>query len=83
MSFEKEPIRTPAAIADLEVRLYSPDPLGTEQAGAFFSVQVRYNDGSMRVLTGDLLPHISAQRKTSLNQFMNDLRQQAIAEILP
>lgn len=83
MAFTKEGTRTPTAIAGIEVRLYSPDPLGTEIAGATFTVQVKMSDGSIKVLDGDLLPHLTAQRKTSLNTFMADLRTQAIAEILP
>lgn len=83
MAFIREASRAPVAIADIEVRLYSPDPLGTETAGATFSVQVKMSDGTLKVLNGDLLPHLTAQRKTSLNTFMADLRTQAVTEILP
>lgn len=83
MAFSKEPIRTPVAIGDLEVRLYLPDPLSGEVSSVSFSIQIKHSDGSLRVITGDLLPHLTSQRKTSLNQFMNDLRQQAITELLP
>lgn len=83
MAFTKEGVRTPIAIGGIEVRLFSPDPTGTEIAGAMFSVQVKMSDGSVKVLEGDLLPHLTAARKTSLNTFMTDLRAQAITEILP
>lgn len=83
MAFTREAARTPAAIADIEVRLFSPDPAGADVAGATFAVQVRMSDGTLKVLNGDLLPHLTAQRKTSLNTFMADLRTQAITEILP
>lgn len=83
MAFTKEGVRTPIAIGAIAVQLYSPDPTGTEVAGATFSVQVKMSDGSIKVLDGDLLPHLTAQRKTSLNTFMADLRTQAVTEILP
>lgn len=83
MAFSKEPVRTPTGIADIEVRLYSPDPTSEAQSGASFAVQVRYSDGSVKVLTGDLVPHLTTQQINSLLSFMAAMRTKAVAEILP
>lgn len=83
MAFTKEPVRTPTAIADLEVTLFSPDPLGTAPSGATFNVQVRYSTGEIRNLTGDLVPHLTPAQITSLQNFMAAMRTKAVAEILP
>lgn len=83
MAFSKEQIRTPTAIADIEVRLFSPDPTGNESAGATYSVQVRFSDGTMRVVAGNLTPHLSTAQINALLSFMADMRVKAKAEILP
>lgn len=84
MAFAKEPVRTPVAIGDISVELYHPDPgVAGLQPGANFSVQVRYSTGEIRVLTGNLVPHLTQQQIAGLVAFMQDMRQKAIAEILP
>lgn len=83
MAFPEQATSTPAAIADISIQLYSPDPLGTDIAGASYSVQVRYSDNSMRVVTGDLVPHLSQAQINGLLSFMADMRVKAVAEILP
>lgn len=83
MAFAREASRVPVAIADMEVRLFDPDPLGTETAGAAYSVQIRMSDGSIVTRSGDLVPHISAAQRNSLLSFMQTLRTKAIAEFLP
>jgi hypothetical protein len=83
MAFTQEPVRTPVAIADISIQLFDPDPTGTETARALYSVQVRYNTGEVRALTGDLVPHLTTQEINSLLAFMATLRTRAIAQILP
>ena len=83
MAFQTEPIRTPTAISDIEVRLYSPDPTGNETARAEYSVQVRFSDNSVRVVAGDLVPHLSQGQINALLSFMDDMRTKANTEILP
>lgn len=83
MAFGKEPSRVPAAIADIEVRIFSPDPAGAGVAGINYSIQVRMSDGSVRVLTGNLVPQLTAGQINTLTAFMDTLRTKAVAEILP
>lgn len=83
MAFNQEPARTPSAIADIEVCLYSPDPTGAGAAGATYSIQVRYSDDSIRVIKGDLVPHLTPQQGSALLAFMDAIRVKANAEILP
>jgi hypothetical protein len=81
--FTPEPIRTPEAIEDISVNLFSPNPAGSESAGATYSVQVRISDGSVVVRTGDLVPHITQGEISALLGFMASLRVKAVAEFLP
>ena len=83
MAFPTEPVRTPTAIADIEIRLYSPDPTGSETARAEYSVQVRFSDNSVRVVAGDLVPHLSQAQINGLLNFVADMRTKANTEILP
>ncbi len=83
MAFSREAARVPVAIAGISVQLYSPDPTGYEVAAASYSVQVRYNDGTISVLTGDLVPHLTPAQVNGLLAFLADMRAKAIAEILP
>jgi hypothetical protein len=83
MAFDKVAVPTPIKIADISVELFSPDPTGEEVPNARFSVQVTMNDGTVKVLTGDLTPHLTQVQITSLLAFMSAMRAKAIAEILP
>lgn len=83
MTFSKESTRVPERIAALEVCLYSPDPLGTESAGATYSVQVVYSTGEVRALTGNLVPHLTQAQINALTAFMDTMRVKANNEILP
>jgi hypothetical protein len=83
MAFTQEAPRTPTAIADIEVRLFSPDPLGEATPAAEYSVQVRYSDGNIRALTGNLVPHLTQAQINALLNFMASLRTQAVDQILP
>lgn len=83
MAFPAATAPTPTAIADIEVQLYNPDPTGDAVAGATYSVQVKYSDGSIKVLTGDLVQHLTPTQINSLLAFTAAMRTKAIAEILP
>lgn len=83
MAFTQEPVRTPTAIADIEVRLFDPEPGSGGQQSVSYSVQVRYSDGSRKVLSGDLAPHLTPQQISGLQSFMAAMRTKANDEILP
>lgn len=83
MAFVREPVKTPNAIGDIGIELFNPDPTGTGVAGATYSVQVRYSDGSLSVLTGNLVPHLTQAQINSLLAFTAAMRTKAVAEILP
>jgi hypothetical protein len=83
MAFEPAPARTPTSIGAIEVRLYKPDPASTESPAASYSVQVTYSDGSLVVMQGNLVPHLTQGQITALLAFMDDMRVQAIDQILP
>ena len=79
---------TPTEIADISVELADfvagPDP--TEEPAhqeARYSVQVRYSNDEIKVLTGDLIPHLGSADKTWLVSFMVKMRTKATAEMLP
>ena len=76
--------RTPEAIEDLSITL--TDYIATDEPArqtAEYSVQVRYSDGEIKVLTGDLVPHLTSSRITALKAFMTEIRVKAEEEILP
>jgi len=83
MAFERQAVRTPSAIGSIEIRLHSPDPTGAGQPAAEFAVQVRYDNGEHHTLRGNLVPHLTAGQISALLSFMDNMRQQAITEILP
>lgn len=83
MAFERQAARTPVAIAGIEIRLYSPDPLGERPPGAEYAVQVRYSDNSVDAVRGDLVPHLTQGQISALLAFMDDMRTKANTEILP
>lgn len=83
MAFPTEATRTPTAIADISVELFSPDPTGSAVAGARYSVQIRMSDGSVVVRAGDLTPQLTQPQITQLLAFMATLRVKAADEFLP
>jgi hypothetical protein len=82
MAFDKMAVPTPTKIADISVELFSPDPTGEGTPSAKYSVQVTMSDGTVKVLTGELTPHLTQAQTTSLLAFMSSMRAKAIAEIL-
>lgn len=85
MAFPKQNAvtHTPAAITDLVVFLRSPDPRGQEQASASFEVGVLYTTGEIRMIKGDLVPHLIGQEANQLLLFMATLRARAATQLLP
>lgn len=85
MAFNPEPTRTPTDIRDMEIRLVSiKDPSDDSiTKSARFEIQIIYNTGEIKVISGDLVPHLTAGQISSLNSFMDALRTQAEGQILP
>ena len=81
MAFPQEQPIVPSAIGDISVTL--TDIADPESQSARFEVQVLDGNGYlMRLLRGDLVPHITAQQRQALMAFMDSLRMQAKGEIL-
>jgi hypothetical protein len=51
--------------------------------GVSYAVRVGYSDGSQRVLSGDLVPHLSQAQINGLLSFVAAMRTKAVDEILP
>lgn len=83
MAFTQEPVRTPVAIADIEVRLFDPEPNTGQQANAFYSVQIKMSDGTIVVREGLLTPHLTQTQVNQLLAFMAAMRTKAANEFLP
>lgn len=84
MAFPQEPTRTPTAIQDMEVRLISlKNGGGVVTKTARFDVQVLFDTGEIKLLSGNLIPHLTGPQITQLNNFMDALRTQAEDQILP
>lgn len=77
--------RIPEAIEDISVVLTDYIAAGEEPArqSGDYSVQVRYDNGEIKVASGDLVPHLTAGQITALMGFMDSLRVKAEEEILP
>lgn len=83
MAFPQEPTRTPTSIADISIELDDIiDDEGGNNYAARYSVQVVMSDGSLRVQRGNLVPHITTNKRNALLAFMQTLRQRAIDQIL-
>ena len=77
--------RTPESIADLIVVLTDYIEDGDQEARqeGRFEVQVVYNNGEIKLIQGDLVPHLTGPQKTALLGFLATLRTKAEQEILP
>jgi len=84
MAFPSEQTRSPQVIGNLVVTLKDAIAVGEQPAyqSAHFSVQVIFDNGSIVERRGDLAPHITAQQRNTLIQFLSDLRAQAEQQIL-
>lgn len=83
MAFSSAVTLVPSAIGEIEITLISPDPAGDESPRATFRVEVRYSDGSTRIVAGDLVPHLTPAQITGQLNFLDAMRAQAISQILP
>ena len=85
MAFQQEQPIIPTAIGDFSVQLVdraSPEPDQPAQT-ALFEIQVLDADGNiMRLMRGNLAPHITTAQRQALMSFMSDLRVQAEQQIL-
>ena len=76
--------RTPEAIEDISITL--TDYIATDEPArqtATYEVQVKYDDGSITVMNGDLVPHLTPAQITGLMDFVDSMRTKAEEEILP
>ena len=84
MPLPRQVTKTPDSIEDISIELYQlDDGDGTFTPGARYSVQVRYSDGDLDVITGDLVPHLTPAQINTLLTFIADMRTKAEAEVLP
>lgn len=87
-TFPQEPSRVPQTVADIEVVLYDavesipPDPEGVSDH-VRYSIQVVFDDGSMKVINGNLVPYLNPSIIGELQAFMAMIRTRAVAEVLP
>lgn len=79
MAFNREAAKTPAAVGMIVITLI--DAPGKQAAEYRISVEDQ-NGERYKVLTGDLVPHLSAGVITQLQTFLGNIRNQAETEIL-
>lgn len=83
MAFTPESPKTPASIGDISIVLTDYADIG-ETDTAHYEVQVLQADGSLfRLVSGNLVPHLTAGQINALRAFMADMRAKAESEILP
>ncbi len=77
--------RIPESIADFSVVLtdYVADGEDPAHQEGRFEVQVVYNNGYIKLIQGDLVPHLTSGQITALMGFLDSLRTKAEQEILP
>ena len=77
--------RIPETIEDISVTLTDYIDAVDEPARqtATYEVQVKYDNGDIKVASGNLVPHLTAGQITALMGFMDSLRIKAEEEILP
>lgn len=81
MAFSEEPVRTPTSIGNMYITL-TDLAVGTDTIRGVVEVRDQ-NDEVMRVWSGDLVPHLTAQQITQIQTFVASLRAQAADELLP
>jgi len=75
----------PVSISNLRVELFDSGPAkeGMEVIrSARFGLDIVMNDGSTKVLSGNLLPHLTQEEITALINFMETLRNRATTQII-
>ena len=85
MAFDKAVTVAPEAIEDISITLVDYVATGEEAAhqSADYSVQVKYDNGEIKVITGNLVPHLTQNQINGFMGFMDTLRIKAEAEVLP
>lgn len=89
MAFIQQPIAAPTSIGDIQITLYDPGEGSAATGGipnvqgVHYTVQVVYSDGSVRALSGNLVPHLTTTQINGLLSFVAAMRVKANAEILP
>lgn len=81
MAFDKEQPKVPASIGDITI--YMRDHSGTTPSQAWFDLYVLDESGNVfKKVEGDLIPHMTAAQRTWLINFVAQLRDKAVEEIL-
>lgn len=84
MAFEVEETRTPTRIADMSYQFFDPDPLGDEPRAAEYSLQILDQNGeTIRVKTGDMLPHAEPDEIQTMLTLLATWRARAEAQVIP
>lgn len=78
MPFPKRLQRTATNVGNVLVLLEDPGAGHT----ARFEVEIRYSDGTVETVKGDLLPHLTPAQTAQLRAFMATMRAKAVAELL-
>lgn len=79
MAFEPAVTKIPVSIPSIVVRLCDGDPVQRVD----YHMEILYNDSSVKHRSGNLVPHLTAQQITALQNFMAYIRTLAESEILP
>lgn len=84
MAFVPEPVRTPAEIKDIEIVMTSI----RQDDGSFvdevkFTLQIEFDDGSIKVVSGDLQSELTGGQLPQLRGIMTSVRARARSAILP
>ena len=95
MAFNRQTpiVQTPTTIAEVRIELIdrfivsgysSEDNYGETLQLASFEVDVLdQNNGKMKTLTGNLVPHLTTAQISGLQSFMDSMRTKAEEEVLP
>lgn len=83
MAFEEQSSRVPTSIGPMKIKLFDLNGQPAGMSAAYTLEVLDQNGRELKVLSGDLVPHLTPAQINGLLQFMADLRAQAIAQVLP
>lgn len=83
MAFQQEPVKTPTSIGRIHVTLSDPDGVNSNRSIFGVAKILDQSGEEMDEWRGDLQPHLTAAQITSLVNFLNALRTQAVDQLLP
>ncbi len=83
MAFETESTRTPTAILDIEIQMTDIVTEETPRQAILLRYNVEMSTGEVVRREINLAPHITAAQITALSSFMDAMRVQLNAEVLP